>query len=198
MTIDKRLNEILSFAAKEAIAALSKLLDKPTILEAVNVSIINTGIKDEIDHLYPQKGGAIIMTTTLVGMIDGVSAFILPTNSALKLCDVLLNRGAGKTSHLSELEQSVLLKVGNTFIGCFLNSLGYVSVLSNILYKKLTLTITPEKELPDLLYSSNIKDEFIVRTCFHVRDMDIDGLCVFFFNKSILNCEFRTAQMGSR
>lgn len=197
MNIDKRLDDILSFAAKEATAALSKLLDNPMSLEVVDVSIVGSNLQQELAQLYPPKGGAIVMTTTLVGMIDGISAFILPTNSALKLCDALLNRGVGKTSHLSDIEQSALLELGNIVIGCFLNSLGYVSFLNNILHKKLTLTITPEKELPELFNSVKVKDEFIVRTCFHVRGMNINGFCVFFFNKNILNCEFRASSVGS-
>ena len=142
--MDKRFNELMAFAASEATSALSDLVKQPMDVEIIDISVAKKGIKKEIAQLYPSKGGAILMTTTLVGMIDGLGTFILPTASAYKLCDVLLNN---KTANFGEMEKSALLEAGNIVIGCFLNALGYVSPLNNILHKKLKIIISHDKKL---------------------------------------------------
>ena len=190
LKIDKRFNELMTFAASEAATALSDLLKKPMKVEVMDVSFASKGIQNEVANLSPSNGGAIIMATTLVGMVDGVGTFILPTPSALRLCDALLRTQKGDTKHLGEMEQSALLEAGNIVIGCFLNALGYVSNLNNILHKKLSITISPNGKLPDFKYP-NHSDELIVRASFHMRHInpdgyqdgiDIDGLCAFFFS----------------
>jgi CheY-specific phosphatase CheX len=186
MKIDKRFNELMTFAASEATTALSDLLHEPMQVEVIDISVAKQDIKKEMSQFYPKNGGTILMTTTLVGMVGGVATFILPTASAYKLCDVLLNR---PTENLGEIEQSALLETGNIVIGCFLNALGYVSTINNILHKKLRLSIVERGQPHDVQFPKD-SDDVLIRTSFHMRHanvagametIDIDGLCVFFF-----------------
>ncbi len=196
MKIENRYKEIMSFAAIEATEALSKLLRKSMTTEHIDTSIINTTVKKELVRLYPQKSDNITMTTSLVGIIDGISVIVLPTSSALRLCDALLNRTVGTTTQFNEMEQSALLEVGNIAVGCFLNSLGYVSILNDIVHKKLSLAINTEQARTDLSQMVPIKEEYAIRTSFHIKHADIETLFVFLFNKKILSflsCESHTS-----
>lgn len=187
--INKRFKELMSFAAIEATTALSEFLQQPLSLEVVDVTLIKKVTTKEIAKLYPKDGG-VIMTTTFVGMTEGLGAFILPSESAVELCNVLLHDNK-KSTKLDDLQESALLETGNIVISCFLNALGYVSTLNNILHKKLKLTISPNGELPNIHYKSD-HDDCMVRTSFHMKHLDeagnlspdIDGLCVFFFTTS--------------
>jgi len=123
MNVDKRFNELMCFAATEATLALSKLLKKQMNVEVLDVSIIKKVNKNELAQQRSSDEQEVIMTTSLVGMLEGVAAFILPSSSALKLCDLLLNRKNGSSDTFGEFEQPVLLEAGNIVIGNFLNAL---------------------------------------------------------------------------
>ena len=199
MKIGKRFNELMSFAASEATFALSGLLDRKMTLADVDVSVkvcevqssIKDNIKEEVAQINPKMGGAIIMTTPLIGTLEGIGSFILPVTSALRLCDVLLRRKLGSTTQLGSLEESALLESGNIIVSCFLNALGYISVLDNILHKKMTLMVSTNSETPNLSYIGS-RGEYIVRTSFYMKHIvqdedqriDIDGICVFFFESA--------------
>ncbi|KTD66962.1 MULTISPECIES: hypothetical protein [Legionella] len=199
MKIEKRFNELMSFAASEATFAFSKLLNQQMTLAGTDVSVqvcevqssIKESIKEEVAQINPNLGGAVIMTTPLLGTLEGFGSYILPRTSALKICDVLLHRNLGSTIQLGSLEESALLESGNIVVGCFLNALGYVSVLDNILHKKMTLTVSADNEIPNLSYISS-KSEYRIRVSFYMKHIvqedhqcaDIDGICVFFFDSA--------------
>ncbi|WP_454784172.1 hypothetical protein [Legionella sp. WA2024007413] len=199
MKIGKRFNELMSFAASEATFALSGLLDQQIKLAHVDVTVkvsevqnsIKDNIKEELAKINPNTGGAIIMTTPLIGTLEGIASFILPVTSAFRLCDVLLHRKLGSTTQLGSIEESALLESGNIIVSCFLNALGYISVLDNILHKKMTLRISTNNEAPNLSYLAS-RGEYLVRTSFYMKHsvqdeeqrMDIDGICVFFFESA--------------
>ncbi|WP_392537824.1 hypothetical protein [Legionella sp. 227] len=199
MKIEKRFNELMSFAATEATFALSKLLSQQMTLTSADVSvkvtevqsIIKESIKEEIAQINPDLGGAIIMTTPLLGTLEGFGSYILPRTSALRICDVLLHRPLGSTRQIERLEESALLETGNIVVGCFLNALGYVSVLDNILHKKMTLTVSSNNEIPNFNEISS-NDVYRVRINFYMKHIvenqhqpiDINGICVFFFDSA--------------
>ncbi|CAM2951795.1 Chemotaxis protein CheC, inhibitor of MCP methylation [Legionella steigerwaltii] len=199
MKIEKRFNELMSFAASEATFAFSKLLSQQMTLASADVSVnvsevqssIKESIKEEVAQISPDMGGAVIMTTPLLGTLEGFGSYILPGTSALRICDVLLHRKLGSTLQLGSLEESALLETGNIIVGCFLNALGYVSVLDNILHKKMTLTVSTKSEIPNLSYISS-NGEYRVRISFYMKHIvqderqriDIDGICVFFFDSA--------------
>lgn len=186
MNIDKRFNELMTFAAAEATAALTKLLRRSMTLEGMDISIVDKSLKKEIARIKPQSTEAILMTTPLIGVIEGVSTLILSAPSALKLNDILLNKKGTTITNLNAMEKSALLEVGNIVIGCFLNSLGYVSILNDIVHKKLTFTPISGKEKLDLSLIIPAKDKYRIRIFFHIKHNDIDVECLFYFDKRII------------
>jgi hypothetical protein len=204
MKIEKRFHELMSFAASEAAFAFSELLNQQMALTTstdVNVRVcevqsINESISEEVAQINPDLGNALIMTTPLLGTLEGIGSYIVPETSALRLCDVLLQRKFGATRKFGNLEESAILETGNIIVSCFLNALGFVSIFDNIMHKKMTLI---KGEIPSLNHK-NTKGKFLVRISFYMNHsvedehqcMDIDGIGVFFFDSAKITALLNT------
>jgi chemotaxis protein CheC len=59
----------------------------------------------------------------MLGDLTGRTLLVFPEFSARRLCDLLLNRPAGRTTAFGELEQSSLKEAGNILCGAYMNAL---------------------------------------------------------------------------
>lgn len=119
--------EISRQAAANASNALSKLIDKPVI-----VDVAKTAIKDimELEPFLGTEERVAGIYLPVTGDVKGATLLILPEESAFTLSDLLLKRKAGTTRSLTELDKSALKEVGNIIAG------NYLTVLANELQVK--------------------------------------------------------------
>lgn len=181
------LNEVTSFAAKQAAAAISKLLKQP-----IEVKIIPISVREGNDYenmLLPHEKAekSVIINAEITGSVSGFSLFILPNPAALSLCDTLLHKAEGSTTSLGEMEKSSILEVGNITIGNFLTSLCNYSPINNITHKNPTFLINSEYKIPILNNEKTYKEHLVVRTEFIIKQKKINGECIFLFNHRILD-----------
>ena len=116
------LNTINKEAAERASQALHKLTGKPVVVE-----ISQAALKPVVE--FTKSIGQEELVTgiqlPITGDVHGTSLLIFPRDTALSLCDLLLERPPGTTRNLSELDASALKEVGNIIVG------NYLTVLAN-------------------------------------------------------------------
>lgn len=181
------LNEVTAFAAKQATASMSKLLNQPMEVEILPVSVIDRNKNDEIKLLRKNDVDSVITIAEITGSVDGNALFTLSRVSALSLCDLLFHKKNGSTGSMDELEQSGILEVGNIVIGNFLTSISNYSSFNNITHKNPVLYINSKKTHPVVNNEKTYEENLVVRTSFCVRQKKIMGECIFLFNQRILD-----------
>ena len=120
MEIDA-LKEVGNIGAGHAATALSQLSH-----QKIMIAVPEVGIR-KLEGIPPLFGSeenivaAIYMKLT--GDVLGRCLLLFPRESALSLSDILLNKAAGTTTFLGEMECSALKEVGNILTGSFVTAL---------------------------------------------------------------------------
>lgn len=119
MQFDTTLNEICKISIMKSIASLSRFLQRP-----IGIDIEAITIKPIIDmDLFRQDYTVRANTfTPIKGDVSGVILLNYPRQSALEICDLVLNKPQGQTSNFYEIEISALLEIANVCVGNFLSA----------------------------------------------------------------------------
>jgi chemotaxis protein CheC len=115
------LKEIGNIGAGHAATALSQLLAEKIEMTVPNVSIIPFGRASEVVG-GPERLVAGIYTQ-VYGDAPGKMVFFFPYGEALQLLDIIMNRTAGVTQSIGEIEQSAITEIVNIMTGAYLGAL---------------------------------------------------------------------------
>jgi chemotaxis protein CheC len=115
------LKEVENIGAGHAATALSQMTNRRIMITVPQVTVTRL---EEVAGLLgdPQQVVAAILLHML-GDLTGRTLLVFPERAALRLCDLLLNRPAGKSVEFGTLEQSSLKEAGNILCGAYMNAL---------------------------------------------------------------------------
>jgi chemotaxis protein CheC len=126
-TESKNDNQLKSFlvAAKAGVVKASEAL-KVLSASAIRMEVISAGIAptsrlSEISGNPEDLVAGIYLSIT--GDIPGHSLLVFQYDSALHLIDMVTGQPIGTTTHIEEMEQSVLQEIGNILTSAYLNAL---------------------------------------------------------------------------
>ena len=115
------LREVANIGAGHAATALSHMTNQRIM---ISVPQINIAPLEEVPELlgHPQDVVAAVLMHML-GDLTGRTLLLFPDGVGRRLCDILLRRPAGTTTHYDALEQSCLKEAGNILSGAYMNAL---------------------------------------------------------------------------
>jgi len=125
------LKELGNIGAGNATTALSSMINSKVDMKVPKVDLLT------FDELHEIIGGAETIVAgilvTLEGDVEGMMMFILTTQSAWGLVDILFGRPPGTTNDDSELDEmslSALKELGNIISGAYISSLSSLTKLT--------------------------------------------------------------------
>ena len=115
------LTEVGTIGAGHAANALSQMVGKKIMISVPEVKSIP--LKKIVGLAGPLENLVAAIYMNLMGDTRGTALLIFPRKSAFTLVDILMNRPAGQTKFLKEIDRSALKEVGNILVGAFLTAL---------------------------------------------------------------------------
>lgn len=115
------LREVGNIGAGHAATALATILNKP-----VTMSVPHVGLETLFEFTERTDGPeteSVCVYMPTEGDVIGHAAFLMDSSCAMDLCDLLLGRASGETRVMNELEQSVLMEIGNIITSSYLTAL---------------------------------------------------------------------------
>jgi len=167
------LKEVGNMGAGKASSALSRLLEKEVRLNPPEIYL--SPVK-EIPQLIggPQK--MVVGTySSLSGDVAGTVLIVYPTNSALILADLILNKKMGTSKALDEESQTKIKEIGNTLTKHYIESLiSFLEIKINHSDERVVSTFG--ESLTDLVLLG-IKEKYaiLIKTHFTIPDTEVEG-----------------------
>lgn len=192
------LQEICHASSMRSATALSKMLKTPLKVEVKPVEITSIqkmtlpgGAQNKLVSLYMPINGAIV---------NGGSSLILSQNSALAMCDVLLNRKAGSTTKLNELEESALKEMANIILGNFLAPFSQSLLTSTMMHNNADFysdTANSVLNQTRELLSRSIKNDSVLNIAFTYESAKLKGNMNIVFESDTINSLLNTVMVIS-
>lgn len=122
------LREVGSIGAGHAATALSQLVDRPVTLDVPEIRVV------EISDVPSVFGGpehlVFAVYSRLVGDVAGSVLFLVPSDSALLLVDLLQGRPAGTTELFGPGQEELLRHVASILVSAYLAAIARMADLS--------------------------------------------------------------------
>lgn len=115
------LREVANIGAGHAATALSQMTGRTIMIDVPEVEIRR--LEEVAELVGPPDTVIAAILMHMMGDLTGRTMVILPANSALVLCDILLRRPGGATTSLEAMEHSTLKETGNILSSAYLNAL---------------------------------------------------------------------------
>ncbi len=129
---EKLLEKLSSIAGKgfaNAAQGFSQMIGEPLSVQSPEVT------KVKLNSLYDMLGGAendaVGIYLRFAGELKGQVMMVIPYSQALEIADMLLERQAGETTELGQMERSALAEVGNLTGSFFLNAIAEITGISS-------------------------------------------------------------------
>lgn len=115
------LREVINIGAGSGATALAQLLQRKISMTVPGVSILS--LQDVAEAIGDRDEKVVGIFLRVDGLAPGNILFILSTESAMYLVDMLLNRALGTTRTIDKFSLSALEEMGNIVAGSYLNAL---------------------------------------------------------------------------
>jgi chemotaxis protein CheC len=115
------LGEIANIGACHAATALSNLVQKKILIEVPKMSVIP--FPDLTNIFSGPETPTVGMYTPIFGDISGSILFLLPSEDALRIVDLLWGRPKGQTEKLEEDDKELLRQTANILVASYLSAL---------------------------------------------------------------------------
>lgn len=122
------LREIGNIGAGNAITALAKMLNKKVDMDVPKVKVMK--FKDVSEILGGAEIPVVGLLLNVEGDIKGSIMFILKSDAACTLVNILMERNIEDCSEFNEMEISALQEVGNILASSYLSSISSLTGLS--------------------------------------------------------------------
>ncbi len=170
------LKELINIGVGKGASLLNKMLNKPIILNAINVQIIDWHDSVLLAH---QTTNASIVHMDFKGQINGRANLIFPNRDAIRLLGLIAPWLNVDTS-ISHVKRNVLTEVGNIVIN------GVIGSLNNVLNLQSSYTLPwySDNTISDF-YDGLEKGKFILaNTQYAIEDQTIKGTLLIFLELS--------------
>ena len=124
----KDLEQINTFATKNASNALSKITGSPSTIDYFKVTIGNV---EMFQPIVDDKEIKVATVVPFTKALEGTSVLVLKLEDALILSRLFLRKKPNSNKELSQIEISALNEIGNIVAG------SYTTILSNMLGKQI-------------------------------------------------------------
>lgn len=115
------LREVANIGAGHAATALSQLTQSRIMVSVPHLQIVPLEEVPELLTNAEEVVAAVLMH--MLGDLTGRTLLIFPRDSALRLSEILLRRGAGTSNVFGELEKSAIKEAGNILCAAYMNAL---------------------------------------------------------------------------
>lgn len=115
------LREVANVGAGHAATALSQLTNRRVMIDVPSVQI--SPIEEAAAAVGNEGGIVAAILMHVLGDLTGRSLMLFDKSCAMRLVDMLLDREAGVTLMLGEIERSTLKETANILTGSYLNGL---------------------------------------------------------------------------
>lgn len=115
------LREVANIGAGHAATALSQLTGRRIMIEVPSVHVTSLEEAPSTFAEPDQVVGAVLMH--FLGDLTGRTLLLFDRDGLMRLADLLLNREAGETRVLGEMEQSSIKETANILTGAYMNAL---------------------------------------------------------------------------
>jgi chemotaxis protein CheC len=115
------LREVVNIGAGHAATALSEMTGQTVMISVPSLTVCSVG---EVPHRV--AAGEEPVAAVQMGMsgdLTGVTALIVPHDSALRVAELMVRRPAGSFTTIGAFEQSAIQEAGNILGSAFLNAL---------------------------------------------------------------------------
>lgn len=129
------LKEIANIGAGNATTSLSKLLDSKVDMKVPNIEFLE--FKDLAEAIGGAENLVVGILLTLTQSIDGMMMFILESESAEQIVNVLMGRATGSLSEFTDLDLSAMQEIGNIIAGSYLSAISSftnMTIMSSVPY----------------------------------------------------------------
>ncbi len=115
------LKEVENIGAGHAATALSQMTNRRIMISVPEITV--TRLEEVAGVLGDPQQVVAAVLLHMLGDLTGRTLLVFPERAALRLCDLLLHRPAGKSVEFGALEQSSLKEAGNILCGAYMNAL---------------------------------------------------------------------------
>jgi chemotaxis protein CheC len=159
---EKLLEKLGSMAGKgfaNAAQGFSQMIGEKLSVQSPEVT------KVKLNSLYDLLGGAendaVGIYLRFDGELKGQVMMVIPYSQAMEIADMLLERQAGTTTELGQMERSALAEVGNLTGSFFLNAIAEITGISS--------HPTPPAVMIDIATMGDIGDEVLMFRATFIR-----------------------------
>lgn len=188
MQFNYMLQEICKASTMKAAAALSRFLKTPLKIDIKPIEMESIQ-KITLPH-YADKMAVSLFVPIKGSLVKGGSSLLLSQNSALAVCDVLLNRPEGTTTQITETEESALKELANIILGNFLTPFAHSLLTATMMHSPAVyesdLSAAIVKHTRDLLAKS-IEHDSAINIAFGYEHAKIKGDINIVFESGKIN-----------
>lgn len=176
------LKEIINIGIGRSAAVLNKVVKNRVVLKVPVVQIIKISELDS--RLGIANANLSIISMNFKGELNGKVELIFPSASAVNIVDLLTDK-ASPILEMDQLRSGTLNEVGNIVLNSLIGTLG------NLLKTRFKFSIPKFKECPvsEVFDSYSSTSEYVIfaETHFFVKDANIDGSFILFFELQSLD-----------
>ena len=115
------LNEIFATSAMQASSAMSTLMRRTVQVSFPELKLVR--IAEVSGALGGDESAVVRVYVEFTGEVVGGNLIVLPIGQALRFCDILFERAAGKTVDIDQEDLSAIAEVGNILSASFINAI---------------------------------------------------------------------------
>jgi len=178
------ITEIINIGVGRGAAVLCEMLNSDIVLTVPYVNVISfEGLFDELKQLDSPVVHSIQLS--FHGNYKGLANIILPEASANKLASLLANLEAD-SSELDEMEESILIEVGNIILNSIMGSFGNILDVP-MKYDPPTSFKGNTTDLLKQLDRNRFSEILLCKTNFQIEDVNIFGEIVILYEITSLD-----------
>lgn len=188
MPFNFMLQEICKASTMNAATALSKFLKIPLKIDIKPVEIKSI---DNINLPYHSKEMTVSLFVPIKDhVVKGGSPLVLTKNSALAICDLVLNRTQGSTKQITEIEESALKELANIVLGNFLTPFAHSLLQGSLIHSQAAYEINTANEIIKhirSLLAQTIGKGPVINIVFSYEHENIKGIINIVFEEGQIN-----------
>ena len=127
------LKEIGTVGSGSAATALSQLLRKKIAIEVPQISVMSHEAVSSKDFSFQSSEVGLAVEFKILGAVRGGMLVLFSQKSAMTMIDVLMKRPSGSTQLLNLLEASALAESSHILSGAYLNAVGELLELHQLM-----------------------------------------------------------------
>ncbi len=169
------LREIGNIGAGNATTALSKMLNTKVDMKVPKIDLLE--FKDLSEIIGGAENIVVGILLTLEGDIDGMIMFVLETESAHRIVNLLMSGMCEPTQDFNEIERSALQEIGNIIAGAYLSSLSTLTrmtITSSVPYLAIDMA-GAILSVPAIEFGKISDKALLIETEFGEKETEVNG-----------------------